>query len=99
MDARMRREIELAAASLAGSSVLVCAFVLSAGIHPPLYAIVVVALLGAILVDGVRFYRENAIVTRKDVRLAGAFRPARAIMGYRSPVGMRRPTGPTLLSR
>jgi hypothetical protein len=97
MDARMRREIELGSTCLAGSSVLVCAFVLSAGIHPPLYAIVTVALLGGILVDGIRYYRENAVVTREDVRAAGAFRPARSVVVVSRPDRGPRANGPTVL--
>jgi hypothetical protein len=98
MSAGVKRELELAVACLAGSAVLVSAFVLSAGIHPPPYAIITVALLGAILVDGVRFYREYAVVTREDIRVAGVFRPARSILVEPRPLRRaRRPAGPTLL--
>jgi hypothetical protein len=99
MGARVKREGELAAVCLAGSLALVWAFVLSANIHPPLYAIVTVALIGAIVVDGIRFYREHAIVTREDIRVAGVFRPARAVLIGREPHRTRRPSGPTLLGR
>jgi hypothetical protein len=99
MGAGVKRELELGAACLAGSFVVVVAFVLSSDIHPASYAMVTVAVIGAILCDGVRFYREKAIVAREEVRVAGSLRPARQVLTGCSQQRPRRPAGPTMLGR
>lgn len=90
MKASVKREIEWAGLCLLGALAVVYAYVLSVGLHPPLYAVLTVAVIGAVLVDGYRFFRENAVVTRDDLRLTGVFRPARTVLVRQE--GAARPT-------
>jgi hypothetical protein len=78
MNDRLRDELLWAAGCFVGSLVFLYALMLGAGVSVPLYAMVTGAVLMAIVIDGYRFYQENAKIDR-DVRATNAWRPARLI--------------------
>ena len=84
MDERLKREMFWALGCFFGALAFLYALGFVARADVPAYALVTGAALIAILVDGYRFYQENAEVDN-DVRTTGLWRPARLIPARERP--------------
>ncbi len=94
MDTNTRRELEWAAVSFIGSLAVVWGAVAVAGIRWPAYVTFTFAAVMAIVIDGWRFYAENAIPDESQPSFRRA-RPVRRRMATHRPPVLHR-TGDAL---